>query len=314
MKKLFYAAFMAISLALLPACNDNPIAEEGQEVEETMGDFNVVKPDLKYDGKTVILGIENHPKVQKACALFFTNLQSSITDDTKLLIVPGNGKHDAEAAQVLAAGGYVATVCPTDDIFLHVENNRGYECKIFMPDTQTDTDDVEEEDFVNNGTGEEIADFDSIDTETGGNEVYTYLYPWVDDLKNYIAKQREKKESALKLLSESNGSSTEDKMQKLFGNAFHYSFVHPFSGKQRVRKLRLSKPDEIPYSGTASVAFDIYQLHCYQGESGEGDYYVVSMTGSVSNQNMYKGRWRNRHGGTHVRICGLYGKIGRAHV
>lgn len=66
--------------------------------------------------------------------------------------------------------------------------------------------------------------------------------------------------------------------------------------------------DYIEGSGAINVSFDIYQVHCYEGQAGSGDYYIVNMSSSVSNNDMYKGRWSNRHGGTYVRICGFYGK------
>jgi hypothetical protein len=153
---------------------------------------------------------------------------------------------------------------------------------------------LQEEDQNNDGSGDEMADLDAVDPELGDNDIYTYLNGWVADMNKYEEKKVEN----------SNG---DDDLSKDF-TQYHYGKTFTYNDKKEVRHLALSKRDYIEGSGAINVSFDIYQVHCYEGQAGSGDYYIVNMSSSVSNNDMYKGRWSNRHGGTYVRICGFYGK------
>lgn len=57
-----------------------------------------------------------------------------------------------------------------------------------------------------------------------------------------------------------------------------------------------------------SVSYDIYPLHVYEGEMGNGDYYFVNMTANVNNAEMYKGKKRKYETSIllYVRRCGAY--------
>ena len=108
-----------------------------------------------------------------------------------------------------------------------------------------------------------------------------------------------------KKVENSNG---DDDLSKDF-TQYHYGVTYTYDDiKKEVRHLKKSKRDYIEGSGAINASFDIYQVHCYEGQAGSGDYYIVNMSSSVSNKDMYKGKWWNRHGGSYVRICGFYGK------
>lgn len=295
--KTYLPVLSALLLLLCAACSDDtaPTAETTPPGEEETN-LSSALTDVKYYGNTAVLGLEATPDVAKACQLLFPNIQESVTTQTDLLIVPSGSEYEQLAEQVKEQGGIVATVNPSEDLLLSADDAQGYHSEICNPnlDEVYIDSDVEEETVPNDGSGDVLQDFDNVDPELGDNDVYTRLAGWVKDLNDYRQVRQ-------------GNASDEENLDRYF-KSFHYSRTYPYTCEVKVRKLALSKPDVIKGNGSVTVSFDIFQVHCYEGQPGAGDYYIVEMSASVNNHDMYKGKWRNKHGGTYVRICGLYGK------
>ena len=108
-----------------------------------------------------------------------------------------------------------------------------------------------------------MADMDAVDPELGDNDIYTYLNGWVADMNKYEEKKVEN----------SNG---DDDLSKDF-TQYHYGVTYTYDDiKKEVRHLKKSKRDYIEGSGAINASFDIYQVHCYEGQAGSGDYYIVN--------------------------------------
>lgn len=71
------------------------------------------------------------------------------------------------------------------------------------------------------------------------------------------------------------------------------------------RQLLWSDPDKISGNGSMTVNYTVFMAHVYEGQEGSGDYYAVRVYPSIANAEMYRGKKRNRHGGTYVRYCGF---------
>lgn len=91
-----------------------------------------------------------------------------------------------------------------------------------------------------------------------------------------------------------------------FASHYHYAVTKTFSVDQTFREVLWSSADKLKGSFTVTANYDIYMVHVYEGEPGEGDYYGVRMTASIASANMWKGKGDNTHGGVHVRWCGAY--------
>ena len=320
-KATYLVMLLIASLTMFTGCSDDDKTSSAENFppsdEETH--FNSAITGVQYKGNTVMLGLGEKAEMTKACELLFPNRQATVSESTDLLIIPAGNKYQKEAEQVMEQGGIVATYQPSDDILLSATDGQGYSYKVYEPnldevfvdnsqeaaETQSYTnlfDDVEwnqpelqEEDQNNDGSGDEMADMDAVDPELGDNDIYTYLNGWVADMNKYEEKKVEN----------SNG---DDDLSKDF-TQYHYGVTYTYDDiKKEVRHLKKSKRDYIEGSGAINASFDIYQVHCYEGQAGSGDYYIVNMSSSVSNKDMYKGKWWNRHGGSYVRICGFYGK------
>lgn len=316
-QKLNMAVLLAFLLALCAGCSDDTasITEAPPSEEET--NLSSALTDVKYYGNTAVLGLDETPEIVKACQLLFPNRQTSVTSETTLLIIPSGCQYEQEVEKVKEQGGVVAVINPSENLLLSAEDNHGYYAEIYNPnldevciDNEQEVEEakghtelfdnidwnteVEEETTENDGTGDVFQDFDAVDPELGDNDIYTRLAGWVKDLNDY----RQVKQS---------NANDEENLDRYF-KSFHYSRTYPYDCTVKVRKLALSKPDIIKGNGSITVSFDIFQVHCYEGQPGAGDYYIVEMSACVNNKDMYKGKWWNRHGGSYVRICGLYGK------
>ena len=91
-----------------------------------------------------------------------------------------------------------------------------------------------------------------------------------------------------------------------FASHYHYAVTKTFNVEKTFREIALSSADKLKGSFTVTANYDIYMVHVYEGEPGEGDYYGVRMTSSIASANMWKGKGDNTHGGVHVRWCGAY--------
>jgi len=94
-------------------------------------------------------------------------------------------------------------------------------------------------------------------------------------------------------------------VRKLFA---YQTIEHTFNValKKEEAHVALSSADVIDMRGTITVKIIVYPLYAFEDQPGQGDYYIVSQTVIARNDNMYKGRWTNKHGGVSVRLCGYY--------
>lgn len=165
-------------------------------------------------------------------------------------------------------------------------------------------DDVEAEDLLEDKYYDdevnENYEMESSYKEDEFNDLYIYLHNWIALLNDDI-EDAEEIETVLKTRADDAPD-----VSKLF-YSYPYGKTYPFSVDAKVRKWGAYKADRIKGNGSVGVSFDIYQIHCYEDQPGAGDYYLVEMTATVANKDLYKGKWWNNHAGTYVRICGLYG-------
>lgn len=92
---------------------------------------------------------------------------------------------------------------------------------------------------------------------------------------------------------------------------FGYQVVtHNFAVSLKNKELAhvaLSSPDKLSKSSSIDVTFTIYPLYSSKSNgSSAGDYYIVEGYVNAHNAGMYNGKWTNRHGGVHARLCGFY--------
>lgn len=291
---------------------------------------------------------ENAGEIQQVLAEFIPNTQQTVDESTTLLIVPSLSEaYEEQLLAMYEQGGVIAIINPDRaDLDNWYEKHKWVECKdandmdgtliySFSPThhcivTEPDDDDIylDEDDDDAGVMGDEdvffdhlIDDIDSEDVikdedyseETDENyeqttsfvednysDMYTNLHPWITILNEDLEDKKE-----MELMTRS-GVDTPD-VSKVF-NAYPYGKTYPFSVNAKVRKWGVFKADRIKGNGSIGVSFDIYQIHCYDDQPGSGDYYLVDMTASVANSDLYKGKWWNNHAGTYIRICGLYAK------
>lgn len=79
-----------------------------------------------------------------------------------------------------------------------------------------------------------------------------------------------------------------------------------YSISHRIRKLPSSKEDRITGQGSWSVQLSYRPFLVTESSAADGLYYVVRANVSIHNDDAYKGRWWNKHGGSYVRLLGYY--------
>ena len=142
-------------------------------------------------------------------------------------------------------------------------------------------------------------------------EVYTYLSSWVSSVnKSFEEKDvitEEEKTQIQKFLAKTRGGKASNDVSMLFAK-YPYSIVLSFDANEEIREVLWSDADRIKGHGAVSIDLNIYQIHCYDEAPGAGDYYLVNMSAGLQSENMYRGKWVNKHGGVWTRLCGYYAK------
>lgn len=323
---------------------ENTIPTPLPEGSET--NINTAYTGVTFDGKAVMRDISGDEclEIKKALEVLIPNKTSNVDETTQLLIIPKLSdiyKDDIE--QVYDNGGVIAVVNPSMENIkqwssknawntLHVDNdvndamifsfnNMTHHAIVAKPNhdtfwvTDSDIDNMSDKEEPNfffkqqggskDSTENAELDVDSVQYETSYiednySDMYTYLSHWVSLMNNDLDEMT---------TSQKTRGTTLDDVKGIF-RTYPYSATFSFSKKEVVRETWAwftSKKHTISGNGSISVAFDIYQIHCYEGQQGAGDYYLVNMTASVANKDMYKGKWWNTHKGWYVRLCGLYG-------
>lgn len=325
---------------LVISCEDDPPGG-GNEDPGSSHDANV---GVVFDGDAVILGVsgEYAADITKAFETLIPLKSASVDENTDLLVVPELSESFAtEIETVYNNGGIVAVAAPSyanvkqwfeshkipiwqiderlNHALIYSFSDASHQCVVAYPDdeyfivdkadiqTMADKNDddfffkhlYDEEEIVEEETEfQGGADFATSYVEDDYNDMYTWLHPWIT-IMNEDIRQIEEINSHLARASEPDDVATTFR-------AYPYSQIFSFNGSKTIRKCTGSKPDEISGNGSISVSYDIYQIHCYEDQVGQGDYYLVTMTASVANRDMYRGVHRNLHGGVHVRWCGFY--------
>lgn len=290
---------------------------------------------------------EDAAEILKTLDEFIPNKQQTVDENTTLLVVPELSEaYEEQLLAMYDNGGVIAIVNPTRaNLESWYEKHYWPECKdqnemdetliySFSSShhcivTKPDDDDIhlDEDDDDAGVLGDEdvffdhlIDDVDSEDAiedenysektdenyemttsfaESNYSKMYTNLHPWISILNEDL------EEVQALLMTRADDSSTD--VSKIF-NSFPYGKTYPYSVNAKVRKWGVFKADRIKGNASIGVSFDIYQIHCYDDQPGAGDYYLVDMTASVANSDLYKGKWWNNHAGTLIRMCGLYAK------
>ncbi len=337
-------ALFLVSIATLFSCSEdfgeNTIPTPLPEGSET--NINTAYTGVTFNGNAVMHDISGDEclEIKKALEVLIPNKASNVDETTQLLIIPKlSDVYKEDIEQVYDNGGVIAVVNPSMDNIkqwssknawntLHVDNdvndamifsfnNMTHHAIVAKPNHDTflvndsDIDNMSDKEepnffFKKQGSSKDSTenveqDVDSIQYETSYiednySDMYTYLSHWVSLMNNDL--------NEMTTSQKTRGTALDD-VKGIF-RTYPYSATFSFSKEEVVRKT-YSKKHTIKGNGSISVAFDIYQIHCYEGQPGAGDYYLVKMRASVANENMYVGKWWNKYAGLYVRLCGLYG-------
>ena len=336
---------IAIGMLAMGSC-DNP-DEPPMNPDDSETSVHDSDAGVTFDGNAVIMGLsgEYAGEIAEALGVLIPNTSAKVDENTDLLIVPElSTEYQNEMEIVYNNGGIIAVTNPStlaieksagengwpcshvgDDVehsILFSFNNTTHRCIVAEPGHEyymVDYDDIQlmpdkdNEDFFFNNLKEaagQSADDEAVVNESNFEtslpedkypEMYAYLHQWVAMMNEDLNVSNQQNKSAF------TRSEQMDDVEDIF-MAYPYGSTFPFTAHKKVNQAGAYKADYIDGEGSINVAFDVYQIHCYEDYPGHGDYYLVDMTATVANNGMYKGKWWNNHYGTYVRICGLYGK------
>ena len=305
--------------SILVSCSDEDkippeVVDPEQDIELQSGFHGVT-----YPYKAFVAGSVGG-EMREALGLCLTNTTNAVDDETRLVVLSKFSDIDeASLEKAYDNGATIAVVYPVlSEIDKFFETHSAWKgiygrnhidgALIFSFDSDHCFSVVAAPEEVTSKTAEEAEDTGSnfipgeaIVTELDYqySDTYTFIGTWLSHL---VADEE---------ITLTEGGNSATPSVDSFAAASHYVLTKNFKMKEQLRKLKNCSPDSLTGKGSITVAYDIYQVHVYDGEAGAGDYYLVSMTGSVANDDMFKGKWTTHHGlwGTLVlRLCGYYGK------
>lgn len=302
MKKLIF--LVALSLLVFSSCErgiNRPSDDETTQRNAYTG--------VEFSREAVVLGMNGNSSVEFTEAfkhlLPVTNV--SVSENTALLIVPELSA--AYENELLKAYGNEATaiavINPTaSNIKAWYDKHGWYECSnpdevkgamIFSFGPESHKNIVKKVIETGNPDEEYDKDFESTLVEDEYNEMYIYLNTWIAALENDF-------DELTKVQSPpSGGSDMAPDVSTLF-DAVHRASYFPYTINDEVRNNTYRHV--VKGNGSIDVQFDVYQVHCYEDQPGAGDYYLVNMTASVANSDMWTGLHTNYKWGVWTRLCG----------
>ena len=289
-KIFFFAAAASVMLACSDN-NDNPIVDPDEGRESEVVEFN---PVVLYNAAAYVApGVDADLCI--ALGYGIMELSAEATTEKHVFIV--NKLTDIDEAvlqEIFERGKTVAVVYPVkleieafaqshdwldidtedvgDGLLLYAFNNTRHYATVELP--------VEGGDPV-------VANLNR------AKRYYVHLSSWLTEMNKLY----------LHVASPGDSNSIES-----FGGSFHWSATRGFSVDDfNYMTLPSSDPDYISGSGSITVSYDIYCVHVYEGQEGQGDYYAVRLSASIANADMWKGRgYGPKHGASKARYCGFY--------
>ncbi|MDR1867934.1 MAG: hypothetical protein LBQ77_06695 [Treponema sp.] len=260
-----------------------------------------------------------------------TNKQSAVTDSTRIVVVHSThisalSNTDKEnIKKVFDRGGAVVVIEPIknelDTLVAHLEHHHvGHHGEVaenrhfadiyafnnkdehyILHDIHPDT---------SGGTSEskpgtiKVVDDDTNETETvtlpdtlNDEDYGAIIDPLIKWLNENAANNSKKAVRATTL---------EDVTQIFESWSVTQSFPVTVSGE--LAHVALSKADTLTKGGSIQVVTQVYPLHAFDDQTAKGDYYVMHQEVTIPNGSWYNGKWTNKHGGVHVRLCGFFMK------
>lgn len=294
-------ALFLVSIATLFSCSEdfgeNTIPTPLPEGSET--NINTAYTGVTFNGNAVMHDISGDEclEIKKALEVLIPNKASNVDETTQLLIIPKlSDVYKEDIEQVYDNGGVIAVVNPSMDNIkqwssknawntLHVDNdvndamifsfnNMTHHAIVAKPNHDTfwvndsDIDNMSDKEepnffFKKQGSSKDSTenveqDVDSIQYETSYiednySDMYTYLSHWVSLMNNDL--------NEMTTSQKTRGTALDD-VKGIF-RTYPYSATFSFSKEEVVRET-YSKKHTIKGNGSISVAFDIYQIHCYE--------------------------------------------------
>ena len=362
MRDFLTGMFALLLMGSLFACsddNDDEVSINTPSAEE----FNINDggTGVTFDQEAVIVGVNGDDASDIGISLMYllTDIQSKVTENTKLLIVPElSSKYETAIKTVYNNGGVVGVTNPSqsqisewfeavdlgegfipknvDDALMFSFGKGFHCCVVYGPDNKavavdslaaSKMIDKDSEDFIFKPLLEKeeqvVAEDVSNRTSSDGSdvwtdyetskypEVYSYLSSWVRSVnKSFEEKDvvtEEEADAVKRLFAQTRGEKAANDVSTLFAK-YPYSIVLSFDANEEIREVLWSDADRIKGHGAVSIDLNIYQIHCYDEAPGAGDYYLVSMSAGLQSEDMYRGKWVNKHGGVWTRLCGYYAK------
>jgi len=107
-------------------------------------------------------------------------------------------------------------------------------------------------------------------------------------------------------IAQESRSEANEQIKEIFNSQ---SITHAFNigiTDGELHHVAASKPDLLSMYSTIDISYNVYPMHAFSTHDSSGDYYIVEGNVTAHNANMYKGKWTNKHGGVHSRLCAYY--------
>ena len=148
--------------------------------------------------------------------------------------------------------------------------------------------------------------FDDLEDEKDENEI-DMMPVRFDSVISWLNQYAGEKDTPRALQMDTSRASDVYDITQTFGSqVVTHCFTMSLQGKE-LAHVASSKRDYLSMKSSLDVTLTIYPLFSKASNgSSKGDYYIVKGYVNSHNARMYAGKWTNKHGGVHARLCGFY--------
>lgn len=281
--------YLSVIICALAVCGCNRSAEIEDDTPDAPVENPMVVSDEKVNMPAAMLGnpggVLEGPLKER-----FSNLASAISDVSRVVIVPWDFfLQNSETIQnALKRRSIIAVAYPDGNSLNEWLEEKGFSYLL---------SDAEGKHLIS-AFGLHCGRFDLVDPTVDNPEASRAVAAYLNGFVSWV-NASDSISSAPHILEV--GDEMAD-IAKTFDH-MRYDKTFPMNIKEELGHVALSSPDSVKVSSQAILHLEYYPLYSFEDQASNGDYYLFTAKFTVENKPMYKGSWKNKHGGVRTHLC-----------
>ncbi|MCQ2173373.1 MAG: hypothetical protein MJZ17_11615 [Bacteroidales bacterium] len=281
--------YLSVAVLALAVCGCNRSAEVEDDTPDAPVENPMVVSNEKVNMPSAILGTVGGA-LESPLKERFTNLSSAISEVSRVVIVPWDSfLQNSEIIQDALKRRSIIVVTYPDDNALN-----GWLVEKGLTSILSEAGDS----HLITAFGSHCGRFDLADPAKSDPEASGTIAAYLNGFVSWV-------NASDSIASVPHILEIGDEMADIAKTFDHmrYDKTYQMSISEELGHVALSSPDVVKASSQAMLHLEYYPLYSFEDQASNGDYYLFTAKFTVENKPMYKGVWKNKHGGVRTHLC-----------